>query len=138
MILLWSDGMTQQVDAMVEHAHANPVTEEQVRETILGKRQAIGDSSPAHVIHIPMGFKVVYSEEYQPKGLYRHLSISYQNRSVRSTPPLPAVNMILKAFKLRNQIDGAIDLNKNIKINEFMFWWDEVYGAINFLERYAE
>lgn len=132
MMLIWNDEVTKAIQRMIDYAHAHQLTYAELQDTVQGKRAAIGDANLNHVLMIPIGFKVVYSEENQKQGLYKHLSISYEGKQ----PPFPAVRMLLEAFKFRNKIDLAIDLEKNIKPSEFMFWWDDKFDAINFLERY--
>jgi hypothetical protein len=134
-MLIFTPWLQDEIKKMVTHAHENPVTYSQLKEMLAGVRPSIGTSHVQHTLHLPVGFRVVYSEEQQPSGLYRHLSISSVGKG---QPPIIACNMILKEFFFRNHL---IENNpvESIKKNEFMFWFEAIgegCEAVNFVERY--
>lgn len=73
---------------------------------------------------LPMGFPVIYTHETQPKGLFRHLSVSV---ALEGRVPHPeSVRMIMQEFGFINELERCI-------------FWEEKVGenaktAINVIE----
>jgi hypothetical protein len=83
------------IQALIEHARANPVNCRRIVRTLSDEFLAVGND-PAFVIEIPVGFRVVFSFEEQPKaGLCRHISISQRKGKL---PPPEAVKTICLEF----------------------------------------
>jgi len=60
-----------------------------------------------HSIVIPMGVTVTYTEEKQPVGLYRHLSISVDG-DPKLLPQPHVCELIMKEFGFENDMSEAI------------------------------
>jgi len=61
-------------------AEANPISLEDVTLTVSGEKAPVGDD-PRFVRKVG-DFRVVFSQEHQPRGLARHISISIHERSL--------------------------------------------------------
>lgn len=127
-LIITTKEIDDRIKEVLAYAEAHPTTEEELKEIMAGTRAPAGDHGP-HVVHIPPFMKVVYSEEYQPRGLYKHFSISDSHKEL---PGMIAINYILTMFGFKNIIakDSAHNMNEN-----FIVWLDEKYGAINVLEK---
>lgn len=73
---------------------------------------------------LPMGFPVIYTHEAQPKGLFRHLSVSVELEG--RVPHPEAVRMIMQEFGFINDLEQCL-------------FWEEKVGqnartAINVIE----
>lgn len=87
------------------HATENPVTVERIRRMVAGLEGPIG-ADPDYRVVIPDGYRCVYSEEEQPMGLSRHLSVSVVRRpqdspGVMPSPESVAIVMALFGFSAR-------------------------------------
>lgn len=133
-LLIFDENIRSRIKEIVEHSHANPLSLQDVKDTMAGKKEAIGSNNPKHVIHLFNGFRVVYSEEYQPKGLYRHISISKQGKE--QIPHPVACKLILEEFGFKTPLPQ--DPMEWFKGEAFIGWLDEENDALNFLEKYDQ
>ena len=72
---------------------------------------------------LPIGYRCVYSEEFQPKGLSRHLSVSVERPG--KLPSIEAVAMIELAFGFES---------KDIYAGNCCVFLEEAQRAVNVIE----
>jgi hypothetical protein len=93
--LVLNEKVEDEIRRVKEYAETHPITEDQFTKMLEGEAP-VGDD-PNFVLQIPMGFKVVYSIEPQPKtGLCRHLSVSIPDPD--KAPHPAAMETIAKNF----------------------------------------
>ena len=133
-ILVITDEYREQIAALREYAKNNVVTLQQIKDTIAGKRDPIGDTSEHS---LTMGnHRVVFSLEEQPVGLMKHLSVSVLGNEVLPHPE--SILLIMKEFGF--QTTKLPDMSKILKHEEpdCVIWKEAVgkgFEAINVLER---
>ena len=87
------------------------------------KQIPIGDN-PNHAVRVPVDFRVVFSIEEQPSGLFRHMSVSVSREEKVPTPE--TIRII------------AQHLGFYSGVKEGMIWKENFSGnriAINFMEK---
>jgi hypothetical protein len=112
---------------ILSYAEANPTTLEDIKAIHDGSKRKIPGDNENHILSLP-GCKIVYSEEYQVHGRYRHFSMS-----ITTNFPNPnVVDFFLEKFNFRrNTKGGKLD-------QEFVVWVDETERAINVIEKKDE
>ena len=121
--LIIDENAKNQIRKLIEYAEHKPVSLQDMQDTLSGKKKPIGDNL-MHVLHLFQGYRVVYSEENQPMGLCRHLSISVEGDKY---PHPVACEEILKEFGFR--LKGKIEQTADI-----MPWMEPEKRAINFIQ----
>lgn len=94
-VLVIDDFSKARIKRLREYAENNPLTTQDVLDTIDGKKGPIGDD-PNHVVHLFDNFRIVYSVEQQPEGTFKHISVSLKDTD--KLPSLQAFELILEAF----------------------------------------
>ncbi len=107
---------------LYEHARKNPVDIKKLPVLPIG-------DNPLYRIYLG-SFRVVFSFETQPTGLFRHLSVSLFPTKKGKFPAPIAVNELLKEFSFKNT-DIQNPKDKNI----VHLWIDDEFQAINVLEK---
>lgn len=107
--LVIDDDARKMATIVVSHAERHPISEETMKKRIADPAgtdmDAVGND-PAHVCIIPMGFRCVFSIEWQKVGMCRHLSISVD---VPGRVPHPAaVDMIAELFGFTGSRDDRM------------------------------
>lgn len=121
-ILLMDEAVRERIREVVEYAETHPMTTEDLKDIIAGKKQSAGDDNN-HVIKLSKHYRVVYSQEIQPDGKwYHHLSVSVPGRTQGKMPSIPVVKLIMEEFGMGNRIFGQAAI------------WDEDH-AINILKK---
>jgi hypothetical protein len=93
-----------------------------------GEAKPPGDI-PGHVCALPIGFRVVYSVENHPGGLYRHLSVSVDGTK---WPNEHAVQEIARAFFDHH------DFNIYKPPTGAMTWMEDAVRAVNLIVPYRK
>lgn len=101
--LIIGEAQKADIARVVAYAQARPLSLEELKQTVAGKRKPPGDE-PGFTCVLPVGYRCVYSEEMQPgHGLSRHLSISVLGDG--EAPNEAAVGMIAREFGFRGKLD---------------------------------
>lgn len=96
----------------------------QVLDTVAGKAGPVGNN-PAYTCVVPFGYRCCFSIEDQPKGTFRHLSISVSGDGY--APSTEAAEALALEFGFTGSLkDWAIYEEKYSGVNK---------AAINFLQR---
>lgn len=94
----------ERIAAVIDYARKNRSTLAQLKDRFdrqeRGENVIVTGELPGHRCDLPIGFRVVYSEEEQPIGWCRHLSVSVD--AVDKTPNMKALEFIMAAFGFRN------------------------------------
>lgn len=106
------------VDDVVAFAKKYPMTLETLQKIASGAMPAAGDLGKYTCI-LPDDFKCVFSFEYHPGGLMRHLSISHR---VEKYPHRQAVKLIMQFFGFTRSLEQCA------------VWNETPYRAINIVE----
>jgi hypothetical protein len=137
-VLLIDERIRGRIKSVVKFAHANPVTRERLLATVQGRAPAIGEDL-RYRLEIPIGFRCVYSEEDQPDGLMRHLSVSVDR--VGRAPSPEAMGVLMLEFGFTKKFAAAISHMSTATAVEIAretkgtFWVEKVdHAAINVLE----
>ena len=109
----------QAIARLVEYASQHVFSLDDIKEIMRGEQEAAGNS-PEFVVAIPRGFRCVFSYEYQPSGLCRHLSVSIPDKY----PHPEAVNLLMQEFGFEGTVKDPINI----------FWLDENERAVNILQ----
>src|SRR5688572_22092740 len=112
--LLIDENVRSQINDVIDYSHKNPYSMDDLLDTINGQMLPAGDN-PKHVIHIPIGYRVVYSIEHQVHGDLKHISISVD--TIGRLPSSDAVSMILEEFGFNNCKDFSNFLKIEIENN---------------------
>jgi len=94
-VLVIDEFSKARIERLKQYAENNPLTLQDVLDTLEGKKEPIGDNQH-HVIFLFNDFRVVYSIEQQPEGTFRHISVSLTDTD--KLPSLQAFEFILEAF----------------------------------------
>ncbi len=127
MRALITDAKTRDAAArIVAYAAApqNRLTVPLIEETIAGARRPIGDD-PRHVLHIPMGFRCVFSIDQgkSGEGWYRHLSVSVDGDKM---PHPMAVEEIMTFFGFTGGME------------ECLIYMEKEPRAVNVMQEFQE
>jgi len=90
---------------LINVAENNVQTLDMLKETMEGKREAIGYDKN-HTCHI-LGYRVVFSIEEQPIGNCRHISISNET----NVHMIDEINTIIKAFGFVTDVNVSDDIS---------------------------
>lgn len=122
---------------LIQHAEANAISIDRLKQMIAGKERPIGDD-PKHVAHLTNGYRVVFSVEDQKFGRCRHVSISVSGDG--RFPHPAAVNMILELFEFKFRVPGNDRVRGGatggIGGRGYHLWVEKEPEAINVLESY--
>jgi hypothetical protein len=88
--------------AIVTYAQEHPFTTADLVEFMSGKKTPVG-LRPEYHMHIPQGFKVVYSWEQQPPPLSWCVHMSFSVDEPGSTPNPQAVDVLLGLFEVNKK-----------------------------------
>ena len=101
-LLIITPEVDKRIAEIIAYSKAHPFTEEMMKEMIAAEYPA-GDNE-AHVIEIPMGYRVVYTIEQQPEpvGLVVHMSFSVDGPE-GAMPNEIAVREIARSFGVTNE-----------------------------------
>lgn len=124
------------IAALIDLARANPLTREYLTRMSRGfdpadpsTRGAAGEMVPLHfTIDLPIGVRVTYTEEDQPVGRCRHLSVSVERAGALPAPVLIDELLVQFGFAGRVRMPGA----------DLMIWPEHYASgrvAVNVLER---
>lgn len=94
------DGNTRQLAQRIqEHARTHKFTTRKLLEIIASHPEQAAGNQPEFVLNIPMGYKVVYTIEKQPRfGWCHHISVSVDTDE--KLPAFEAVDEIVNLFGL--------------------------------------
>lgn len=122
-ILVINEEIIKEIKKLVEYAEANILTIDDLLDIQNGDKEIVGNLEQ-HMIHIPMGYKIVYSVEMQPAGKCRHLSMSVNSKSGLPIPE--AAKEIMQIIGYKNPLDKCTIWMEDIGNNK---------KAINILEK---
>jgi hypothetical protein len=94
---------------VIEFARANPIDARTAMAEAARDEAAWRDKMMRYAVKIPIGFRVCYSHEIQPKGIFRHISISVDRP--KKMPSEHAVALICDEFGIGDILamrDGAL------------------------------
>lgn len=95
--LIIDDNIRGKLRGLVEYAEGQVLDMDDLLDTYNGERFPVGDDEN-YVVHIPVGYRVVYSVELQPVGRIGHLSVSIDN--VGKLASVESVKMIINEMGL--------------------------------------
>jgi hypothetical protein len=98
------DKLKTQIASLVAYAEKNPVSIDELLDTVNKQAKPVGDFSQ-HTLNLPFGYRIVYSIEEQPKGKIRHLSMS-----VNEDEKLPnefVVREVMKLIGFKNELENC-------------------------------
>ena len=103
--LIIADEQERQIADLIALAHSNPLTREYLARMSVGfdtgdpsTRREGGEVIPLHfTIDLPIGVRFTYTEEDQPAGPCRHMSVSIDKVGAIVAPPV--VDMLLECFR---------------------------------------
>ncbi len=102
--LLFDESTEDRIKEVIQWAENHKLTIDYFLDAMLDKSlKPIGDN-PMHVVHIPIGFRCVFSINYSPDGDARALSISVDSRSKGMYPSIEHTREIMKKFGFVNDI----------------------------------
>ena len=107
------------INKLIDFSKIHQYKIDDLKKVMEGLQEPAGNC-PDHVIHLPEGFRVVYSIEEQPKGLCHHLSISVDGNLY---PSEVAVQEIMKEFGIKTKISQCTSV-----------WIEKEVRAINILD----
>lgn len=99
-----NDKLKTQIASLVAYAEENPVSMDELLDTVNKQAKPVGDFSQ-HTLNLPFGYRIVYSIEEQPKGKIRHLSMS-----VNEDEKLPnefVVREVMKLIGFKNELENC-------------------------------
>lgn len=77
-------------------------------------------------IEIPIGYIAIYTEEKQPKGIWRHLSVSVDGDPTKLPSPY-SVEMLMKEFGFKGDLSECLKMVLPCgKIREAINVWEEI------------
>lgn len=97
--LILDDHQRKVISAYIKNSHDNPITTAQLFEIRDGKCPPPGDN---HSITIPMGYRVVYTEELHDVGHFKGCRVKHISVSVATEGKFPnfhAMDLILQLFE---------------------------------------
>lgn len=115
------------IQGLVSYAEKHHVDKDLIQKC-MKKEWAVGDD-PNYIAYIEQGYRLVYSIEEQPRGWFRHLSVSVDN--IEKAPHPAAVELLMKEFGFKGSLDYRIWMEKNVVLSTGI----EV-NAINILQEY--
>jgi len=98
------------IDMLLNFAAENTLSNDHLMKIANGAPPP-GDD-PRHVVHIPVGFRVVYSEEMHKQDKYRHLSVSVSGERY---PAPDSILEILRSFKFEGVPDLSVPADTAFK-----------------------
>lgn len=98
--LVINNDIKEQINKLVAHAEKNPFSMDDLLDAYNKQAPVAGDYAE-FTIHIPVGYRVVYSIEKQKKDV-RHISISVDAEGV--LPHVLVVEAIIKLFGFKNEL----------------------------------
>lgn len=104
-VLAINEAVQAEIDDLVRYAEQHPYSMDDLLDMYNGFLPPAGDN-PNHVIHIPFGFRVVYSIEKQVKGNVRHASISIDVDVL--VPSIEAVQLIISKLGYKNRLEDCM------------------------------
>ncbi len=102
------------IGKLVDYAEKNPFTMDDLLDIKNGDMECAGENIN-YMCTIPVGFKVVYSIEKQPKGDVRHLSMSVSTAG--RVPNFVAVQEIMNLIGFDNKLDKCLVRMEKLKAN---------------------
>lgn len=93
-VLIIDDNVRKSVKELIAYAQKHPVDLRNYTPESIKEITPIGDN-PNHVLYVYKDLRVVYSEELQPSGRYRHISMSIKEGRV---PTPQAAQEVCKLF----------------------------------------
>lgn len=121
-ILIIDDATKKEIKRVVDFAEANPYSLDDLFDIKNKQKKCAGDSKD-YTAYIPVGYKMVFSIEHQPKGAVRHLSVSVDKKGKMPNPE--AVKEIMKEVGFFNQLENCL-----VDFEEF----SPGYHAVNVIE----
>lgn len=114
----------ERIKEIIAYAEAHPMTKDDLKEIIDGKKRPAGDNKN-HTMIIFNHYRVVYSQEIQLDGKrYHHLSVSVPKRAQGKMPAVEAVELIMQEFGMGDNVhdcreiwneDNAINILKKVE-----------------------
>jgi hypothetical protein len=92
----------EDIKQLITYAENNVIKLDRLKAMVAKQAPPVGDL-PGYRMILPNGYRVVYSVEEQPSGLFRHISISLKNGS----PPPPAIDMIIAEFGFKTKLENG-------------------------------
>jgi hypothetical protein len=110
-LLVIDSNIREKIAALVKYAEENPVSIDELLDTINKQAKPVGDFSQ-HTLNLPFGYRLVYSIEEQPKGRIRHLSMSVNEDE--KLPNIEVVKEVLKIIGFKNELENCMIKLENI------------------------
>ena len=104
-----------QIKKVLAHADVHRASIHDLIAIVKGNREPPGND-PAFTVHLPVGYKVVFTIEQQPIGWCRHLSVSVATAGCY--PATEAVEALAEAFGFRHKLKDqqwSIGLEKSVQ-----------------------
>jgi hypothetical protein len=122
-ILILDDKSRNNLKDLKDYAEENPIDLERMKKIVALESPPIGDDE-AHVVHLPLSIRVVYSLEQHINALCKHLSVS----SVRQEEP-PGPDLVQM---IANELDFG-----DIRKESVAYFEDFGTGkAVNIIKKY--
>jgi len=102
--LLIDEDVRYVIKKLIKYADRNELSLQDLKDTIDGLKEPIGNN-PNHACIIPVGHRVVYSIENQPKCKCRHISISVDAEGM--LPNTEAVKTIINEFGFLTDLEDG-------------------------------
>jgi len=97
-MLIINDEVRSEIEKVKQFAVQHPISTEDIQKIVKGEMPPPGDV-PYFTCMIPIGFKAVYTIEYQPAGECEHISIS--TAACGQMPTNEEVEQITEAFGIK-------------------------------------
>lgn len=121
--LMINDELRTRAAQVVEYAKKHRYNMSEVLRLMKHPEDAPGHN-PEFVVVFPFGYRCVYTEEEQPGGWMRHISISLMEKE--TLPPVQAVEELIKVFGFRGPLKqcNALEIMKekydSVNVWEFL------------------
>lgn len=97
--LVLNDETREALQELKDRAEKEPMTLSQILE-LLSAEEPPADLNMDKTVEVPVGYAVTYTNEEQPSGLFRHLSMSAGDANGRKPPSPEAFAAIAELFDL--------------------------------------
>lgn len=123
-LLALGEGEKEMIRGLRDHAESNPITNDQMLKLANGLGEPIGDN-PNFQIQLPVGYKIVYSEEFHKNNLMRHMSVSVDAKD--KWPHPVAIGVLMEEFGFKGTV---FDIHPFTSIYK-----EEEFQAINVIQK---